>query len=112
MNSKTVIVILNISIKNQVTMSITHIHVYGTPIVKTIYHAINVTSTEAELFVIRCGLNQATQLTNIKHIVVITNSIYTTERIFDSSIHLYQIQILFISKKLRKFFWKKSSQFH
>ena len=62
---KTTIVMSNASIKNQVAMSIAHIHIHDTPIIKTIHHAINVTSTKAELLVIRCGLNQTTQLTNI-----------------------------------------------
>ena len=54
---KTAIIVSDASIKNQVTMSIVHIYVYKTPVVKIIHHAINVTSTEAELFAIRCGLN-------------------------------------------------------
>ena len=88
---KTAIVILDASIKNQVATSITHVHTHDFPVIKTIHHAVNVTSTEVELFAIRCGLNQAIQLTNIKHIIVITNTIYATKRIFNSSIHLYQI---------------------
>ena len=54
---KTAVIISDASIKNQVTMFIVHIHVYKTSVVKIIYHAINVTSTKAELFAIRCGLN-------------------------------------------------------
>ena len=64
-DSKTTIVISDVSIKNQVAMSITDIHIHNTLIINTIHHAINVTSTKAELLVIRCGLNQTTQLTNI-----------------------------------------------
>ena len=41
------------SIKNQVAISIAHIHVHDNPVIKMLYHAINVTSTEAELFVIK-----------------------------------------------------------
>jgi len=88
---KMAIVILDTSIKNQVAISITHVHIHDFPVIKTIHHAVNVTSTEAELFAIRCGLNQAIQLTNIKHIIVITNAIYATKRIFNSFIYLYQI---------------------
>ena len=88
---KTAVVVSDMSIKNQVAISITHIHIHNTPVVKTIHHAINITFTEAELFTIRCGLNQATQLTNIKCIVVITDSIYVAKRIFDSSIYPYQV---------------------
>jgi len=64
-DSKTTIVISDVSIKNQVAMSITDIHIHNTLIINTIDYAINVTSTKAELLVIRCGLNQTTQLTNI-----------------------------------------------
>ena len=33
---------------------------------------------EAELFAIRCRINQAVQVTDISHIIVITNAIYWT----------------------------------
>jgi len=56
-NPKTTIVVLDASIKNQVATSITLIHVHETSVIKTIHHAINITSTEAELFMIRYGLN-------------------------------------------------------
>ncbi len=56
-NPKTTIVVLDASIKNQVATSITHIHVHETSVIKTIHHAINITSTKAELFMIRYGLN-------------------------------------------------------
>jgi len=95
------IVVSDASIKNQVAMSITYIHIYNNPIIKTLHHTINVTSTEAELFIIRYGINQATQVVNINHIVVIIDSIYVAKRIFDSS---YQVQSLSISKELGKFF--------
>ena len=36
---KTAIVILDVSIKNQVTTSIAHVHVHNSPVIKTIYHA-------------------------------------------------------------------------
>ena len=79
------------SIKNQVTMSITHIHIYNTPIVKIIHHTINITSTEAELFVIRYGLSQTTQLTIIECIIVITDSIHVAKKKFNSFIYPYQV---------------------
>ena len=62
---KSIVIVLNTSIKNQVATLIAHIHIYDSLVVKTIYHAINVTTTEAELFTIRCGINQATYLNNI-----------------------------------------------
>ena len=45
------------SIKNNVATSIVHIHTYNKPLTKTIHHMVLVTSTEAELFAIRCGIN-------------------------------------------------------
>ena len=98
------IIISDVSIKNQVAISIAHIHVHDSPIIKTIHHAVNVTFTEAELFAIRCGLNQAIQLSNIECIVVITYSIHVAKKIFDSLIHPYQVQTLVISKEIREFF--------
>lgn len=103
-NPKIAIVISDTSIKNQVTTSIVYVYTYNFPIIKTIHYAVNVTFTEAELFTIKYGLNQAIWSTNIKHIIVITDSIYTIKKIFDSSIHLYQIQSVAISKDLREFF--------
>jgi len=97
---KTAIIISDTSIKNQVTTSIAHVHTHDFSVIKTIYHAVNIISTEVELFAIRCGLNQAIWLTNIKHIIVITDSIHTAKKIFDSSIHLYQIQSAAISKEI------------
>jgi len=39
--------------------SIFHIYIHNKPIVKTLHYAVNITSMEAELFAIRCGINQA-----------------------------------------------------
>jgi len=58
-NPRTAVIVSDISIKNQIVTSITHIHVYDNPVIKTLPYTINVTSTEAELFAIRCSLNQA-----------------------------------------------------
>jgi len=60
MDSKSVVVVSDASIKNQVTTLIAHVHTHDSFVIKTIYHTINVTLTEAELFTIRCGINQAT----------------------------------------------------
>ena len=63
-----VIIISDTSIKNQVATLISHIHSHNSPVIKTIHHTVNVSSTEAKLFVIRCSINQATYLPNIKYI--------------------------------------------
>ena len=54
-----------------------------------IHHVANITTTEAELFTIKCEINQAIGIPNIKHIVVITDSLHTTKRIFDLLSHSY-----------------------
>jgi len=63
-------------------------------------------NTEAELFTIRCGINQAISIPHIKHIVVITNSLYAAKKIFNSSLHPYQIHSAAITHELREFFNK------
>ena len=55
-----ILVVTDASIKNNVVTSITHIHVCDKPIIKTLHYTVNVMTTEAELFAIRCGINQAT----------------------------------------------------
>ena len=103
---KTAVVVSDISIKNQVTTSITYIYIHDSPVIKTIHHIINITFTEAKLFAIRYSINQATWLSNINQIIIIMDLIHATKRIFGSSIHSYQIQSLFISRELREFFNK------
>ena len=88
-DSQSAIIVLDASIKNQVTTSIAHVHVYNNPVIKTIHHTINIITTEAELFVIRCGINQAMYLPNISQIIVISNPIHAAKRIFNSSLHSY-----------------------
>ena len=70
----------------------THVHTHNKPLIKTIHHAVNVTSTEVELFAIRCGINQAMCIDNISKIIVITDFIHAVKRIFDLSVHLFQVQ--------------------
>ena len=88
-DSKIAIVVSDTSIKNHVATSIAHIYIHNNPVIKTLYHTVNITSTKAELFAIRYGINQATQLDNINCVVVIMDSLYATKQIFDSSVYLY-----------------------
>ena len=76
------------NIKNDIATSISHMYISNQPLIKTLYHAAFVTSTEAELFAIKCGINQATSNNNISKIVIITNSIHIAKRIFNPSSHL------------------------
>ena len=65
MSSHTAIVVSDASIKNNIATSVLHIHIRDQPLVKIIHHVAFVTSTEAELFTIRCGINQACNKANI-----------------------------------------------
>jgi len=69
-----------------------------------IHHAVLVTSTEVELFAIRCGINQAMNFNNIAKIIIITDFIYVARKIFDLSVYPYQIQSAAILSELHKFF--------
>ena len=89
-----------------IAISIAYIYLHKKSVIKTIHHTVNVTFMEAVLFAIRCGINQATTIYGISKIVAIIDSIYAVRRIFDSSLHLFQIYIAAISAKLRKFFAK------
>ena len=71
------LVIMDASVKSNVATSISYIYIYNKPIVKMLYHAINITSTKTELFAIRCGINQATNLNDISKIIVVTNLLQT-----------------------------------
>ena len=83
------IVVIDASIKNDIATSISHIHIHNHPLTKMVHHAAYVTSTEAELFAIRCSINQACSKNNISKIIVVTNSIHAAKKIFESSSHPY-----------------------
>ena len=69
----------------------------------------NVMSTKAELFVIRCRINWAIQMQNTAHIIIITDAIPAAKWIFDTYNHPYQLHSITISSDLRGFFQKNSS---
>ena len=98
------LIISDASIKNNIAMSISHIHVYNKPIVKIVRYATNITITEVVFFAIRCGVDQAVNLLGIWKIIVIMDSIHAARSIFNSSIHPFQIYLAVISKELEKFF--------
>jgi len=68
-----VVIILDMSIKNNVTFSISHIHFFKNLLKKTLHYAINIISTEAKLFAIRCGISQVVQIQLVSYIIVITD---------------------------------------
>jgi len=99
------LVITNASIKNNITTSISHIYVHNKPVTKTLHHAVNIMSTEAELFAIRYSINQATLHSDISKIIVITDSIDAARKIFDMISHPFQKYTAAILNELRVFFY-------
>jgi len=95
---------MDASIKNNITTSISHVHIANRPLTKTVHHALFVTSTEVELFAIRCGINQACSNESVSKIIVITDSIHTARKIFDSRSHPLQCHSSVILNELWKFF--------
>ena len=96
-NSNTILVISDISIKNNVTTSILHVYNGWNIIAKTIYHTMNITSTEVELFLIRYRINSAIQVPNVGQIIVITNTILAAKCIFDLSNYSSQLHSITVS---------------
>jgi len=95
-----VIVVLDTSIKDNIATSIAHVHSFNNPLKKMLHYAINITSTEAKLFVLKCGINQTVQITDSFCIIIITDALHVAENIFDLSIHLYQLQTITMFKEL------------
>ena len=102
--SSTAIVVMDASIKNNITTFILHIHLVDHPLIKTIHHAAFITSTEVELFMVRYSINQACNKKNMSKIIIVTNSIHTVRKFFDNKSHLYQIHTIAILSKLHHFF--------
>jgi len=100
----TALVITDASIKKDIAMSIAHIHSANCPLIKTVHHTSFVTSSEVELFAIRCGINQACSLNNVSKIVVVTDSIHVAKKIFDPSSYPFQIHSAAILNNLWNFF--------
>jgi len=84
------LVITDASIKNNIATFISHTHIHNKSITKTLHHAVNITSTEAELFTIRCGINQATNSNDVSKIIAVTDSIHAAKKIFDLTSHFSQ----------------------
>ena len=108
-DSKAALVVTDASIKNDIATSISHIHSYNRPLIKTVHYASFVTTTEAELFAIRCGINQSCGISNVSKIVVVTDSIHAARKIFDNGLHPYQIHTTAILSKLHNFFSSNKS---
>ena len=85
----TAFVITDTSIKNDIATSILYIHSANCSLIKTVHHASFITSIEAELFAIRCGINQAYFINNVSKIVIITDSIYVAKKILNCRSYSY-----------------------
>jgi len=105
----TILVITDASIKNDIATSILHIHSADRPLIKTVHHASFITSTEAELFAIICGINQACSINNVSKIVIVTDSIYVAKKILNCRSHPYQIHSAAILSELHTFFSSNES---
>ena len=113
-SSSTTIVVTDASIKNNIAISILHMHTHNNthnnPITKTIHHVVHVTSTEAELFAIRYSINQASNCDGIFKIIIVTDSIHVAKKIFNPSLHLSQVHSVAIPSELWKFFlWHQNN---
>ena len=100
------LVVTDTSIKDNITTLVVHVHQANSPLIKTVHYAVFVTSSEAELFAMRCGINQACNKDNISKIIIITDSIHSAKRIFNSSLHPLQSHSAAILSKLHLFFNK------
>ena len=82
----TALVVTDASIKNDTATSILHVHIANRPLTKTVHHATFVTSMEAELFAIRCSINQACSNEAISKIIVVTDSIHAVKKILTAAL--------------------------
>ena len=105
----TALMITDASIKNDIATSISHIHLANQLLTKTVHYASFVTSIEAELFAIRCSINQACSISNVSKIVIITDSIHMAKKIFNCRSHPYQIHSATILSELHTFFQSNES---
>jgi len=103
-NPSHTLIIVDDSVKNNITTSISHVYIQNKPLTKTLHHAVNVTSIEAENFAIRCGINQTTSSTGISKIIIITDPIHAVREIFNPSSHPLQGYVTIILKELQIFF--------
>jgi len=97
------IIVTDASVKNDIATLVLHIHICDHSLIKTVHHTAFITSTEAELFAMRCGISQACSKENISKIIVVTDSIHVAKKIFDDKTHPYQIHMTAILSELWQF---------
>ena len=86
-----ILVIFDVSVKNNITTLVSHIRREQKIIMKTIHHTINIMFTKVELFAMRYGISQVFQTQGIVYIIIVTDTILAIKRIFDTFLHLYQL---------------------
>ena len=62
------------------------------------------TTSNTKLFAIKLRVSKATSM-NIKHIILITNSLGSTRKVVDLSVHFEQAHFLTICFVLKLFLW-------
>jgi len=76
LSSNSIIIISNVSIRNNIVTFIVYIYSYSNSIKITLHYAIGITFSKAELFAVRCSINQAIKFPETSCIIVITDLIY------------------------------------
>ena len=99
------LVITDASVKNNVAIFISHIHIHNKPVTKMLHQAMNVISTKAELFAIRYSINQATSHNKISKIIVVTDSLHAVRKIFNLLSHPFQKHSAAVLNELWVFFF-------
>jgi len=75
------------SLKNNMAVAVAHIY-KNSNIQKIKHYAINIITTNAKLFAIRCRINRALNCDNVSHIIIVTDAIHATEKITNTSHYL------------------------
>jgi len=87
-NQDTILIIVDTSIKNNIATLVFHIQKSHNIINKSVYYTMNVNSTEAELFTIRCRIDQATKIYNASKIIIITDAISAMKQILSHATNI------------------------
>ena len=85
----TMLIISDMSVKNNIITSVSHIQRKHEIIMETVYHVMNVIFIVVKIFAIRYSISQASQIQGIIYIVIVTSVISAAKRIFDMSFYLY-----------------------
>ena len=108
LDPKTTFIISDTSIKNNVTTSISHIYNGHNIIAKILHYTTNIIFIEVEIFSIRYEINQAVQVSNIKQIIIITNTISAIKHIFNLFSYSFYLHSITVFQDLKAFFNKNS----